>query len=233
MEFGLFKQVNQGRNFMNQVMPKQNPRQRVWLAIRKFKDDFTLVQVAEEGSMKEGSVRTYLQGLKKAGFIEVAFEEKVDGKGVKRIHYKLVRDVGYNAPTVDRDGGETKPAQVNKAMWNTLRITKKAVNAEELAALSSNDEVLISVLTANVYLQLLNAAGYLSVVEKSQNIAGKKAKYRLMEHMNTGPIPPQIQRAKQVFDPNTNQVMFSERPELEEELKHGTILLNEEEINDE
>jgi hypothetical protein len=42
--------------------------------------------------------------------------------------------------------------------------------------------------------------------------------------MNTGPKPPQIQRVKHVFDPNTNQVMFAERPELEEELKHGTIL---------
>lgn len=234
MQVNPFNQsTNQGRSSMNQAMPAQNPRQRVWLAIRKFKDDFTLLQVAKEGAMKEGSARTYLSGLRKAGFIEIAYEEQVDGKGVKRIHYKLVRDVGYNAPTIDRDGIETKPAQINKAMWNTLRILKKAINAEELAALSSNDEVSISVATANVYLQLLNSAGYLAVIEKHQNIAGKKTKYRLIEHMNTGPMPPQIQRAKQVFDPNTNTVMYSERPELEEEIKHGTILLNEEEINDE
>ncbi|OTG87673.1 hypothetical protein B9T31_04030 [Acinetobacter sp. ANC 4558] len=223
----------QGKGSMNKAIPTLNPRQRVWIAIRKFKNDFTLTQVSEEGSMKEGSARTYLMGLKKAGFIEVIYEQQVEGKGVKRNHYKLIRDVGYTAPTIDRDGVETKPAQVNKAMWNTLRILKKAINAEELAALSSNDEVSISIATANIYLQLLNSAGYLTVVEKHQNIAGKKTKYRLIEHMNTGPIPPQIQRAKQVFDPNTNQVMFSERPELEEELKHGTLLLTQEEIDDE
>ena len=51
--------------------------------------------------------------------------------------------------------------------------------------------------------------------------------------MDTGPNPPQIQRAKQVFDPNTNQVMFTERPELEEEMKHGTLLHEQEEMNDE
>ena len=234
MKFEQFNQsTNQGKASMNQAMPTQSPRQRVWLAIRKFKDDFTLLQVAQEGAMKEGSARTYLKGLEKAGYIKAAYEQQVEGKGVKRIHYKLMRDVGYTAPTIDRDGVETKPAQINKAMWNTLRILKKAINAEELAALSSNDEVSISVATANVYLQLLNSAGYLAVIEKHQNIAGKKTKYRLIEHMNTGPIPPQIQRAKQVFDPNTNTVMYSERPELEEEIKHGTILLNEEEINDE
>ena len=70
-------------------------------------------------------------------------------------------------------------------------------------------------------------------MKAAENITGKKAKYQLIEAMNTGPIPPQIQRAKQVFDPNTNQVMYSERPELEEELKHGTLLLTQEEIDDE
>ncbi len=82
-------------------------------------------------------------------------------------------------------------------------------------------------------MQLLHSAGYLRVTQKYQNITGKKSKYQLYEHMNTGPIPPQIKRAKQVFDPNTNKLMFSERPELEDEMKHGTLLLNEEEIHDE
>ena len=225
--------LTQKGKLMNKAVPQQSPRQRVWLAISKFKNDFTLLQVAEEGAMKETSTRDFITGLQRAGYIEVAYEQAISGKRVKRLHYRLIRDVGYNAPTVDRDGNETKPAQANKAMWNTLRILKRAINAEELAALSSNDELQIAVHTANSYLQLLHSAGYLRVTQKYQNITGKKSKYQLYEHMNTGPIPPQIQRAKQVFDPNTNKLMFSERPELEDEMKHGTLLLNEEEIHDE
>ncbi len=213
--------------------PTQSPRQRVWLAIRKFSTDFTLLQVAEEGQMKTTSARDYVRGLQNAGYIDIAFEQQVIGRRVKIIHYKLIRDVGYNAPTVNRDGTETNPAQANKAMWNTLRILKRPINADELVSLSSNDQLSISVFTANTYLQLLHDAGYLRLVKAAENIVGRKAKYQLIESMNTGPIPPQIQRAKQVFDPNTNQVMYSERPELEEEIKHGTLLLTQEEIDDE
>lgn len=234
MQVGLNSSIlTSGENLMNKAMPQQTPRQRVWLAIRKFKNDFTLLQVAEEGAMKESSARDFITGLQKAGYIQVAYEQPIVGKRVKRLHYKLVRDIGYNAPSVDREGFETKPAQANKAMWNTLRILKRAINAEELAALSSNDELNISITTANTYLQLLHSAGYLFIAQKHQNMTGKKAKYQLLERMNTGPIPPQIQRAKQVFDPNTNQLMYSERPELEEEIKHGTLLLNQEELEDE
>ena len=209
------------------IQPIQTPRQRVWLAIRKFSTDFTLLQVAEEGLMKTSSARDFVRGLQNAGYIDIAYEKQVIGRRVKVIHYKLVRDVGYTAPTVSRDGTETNPAQANKAMWNTFRILKRPINAEELVNLSCNDQLTISIFTANTYLQLLHDAGYLRLMKAAENITGKKAKYQLIEAMNTGPIPPQIQRAKQVFDPNTNQVMYSERPELEEELKHGTLLLTQ------
>ena len=218
---------------MNIGQPYQSPRQRVWTAIRKHRDEFTIQQVADIGQMKYDSTRDFITGLKKAGYIDIAYEKQVIGRRVKVIHYKLVRDVGYTAPTVSRDGTETNPAQANKAMWNTLRILKRPINAEELVNLSCNDQLTISIFTANTYLQLLHDAGYLRLMKAAENITGKKAKYQLIEAMNTGPIPPQIQRAKQVFDPNTNQVMYSERPELEEELKHGTLLLTQEEIDDE
>ena len=217
----------------NAIQPIQTPRQRVWTAIRKHRDEFTIQQVADIGQMKYDSTRDFITGLKKAGYIDIAYEKQVIGRRVKVIHYKLVRDVGYTAPTVSRDGTETNPAQANKAMWNTLRILKRPINAEELVNLSCNDQLTISIFTANTYLQLLHDAGYLRLMKAAENITGKKAKYQLIEAMNTGPIPPQIQRAKQVFDPNTNQVMYSERPELEEELKHGTLLLTQEEIDDE
>ena len=227
--------LTQWKNLMDAGQPYQSPRQRVWAAIRKHRNEFTIQQVAELGQMKYDSARDFITGLKNAGIIAEVRREKLPNmsKKIDLIFFQLVEDYGYNAPSVDRKGNLLgKKATVNKAMWNTLRITKQPVNAHELAALSSTDEQAVSVETADSYLRFLFHAGYLKVARAAHH-AVRKAKYLLLPHMNTGPIPPQIQRAKQVFDPNTNTLMYTERPELEEELKHGTLLLNQEEINDE
>lgn len=50
---------------------------------------------------------------------------------------------------------------------------------------------------------LLNT-GFLRVVQKADPVKGRIATYRLIR--NDGPKPPQIQRVKQVFDPNTGKV---------------------------
>lgn len=201
------------------------PRQRLWMQICSHRDDFTLVEVAHLAEMKEGSARSYVRGLELAGYIAKTYEEDIPNKRVKRVHYKLVKDTGFWGPSVDKEGNEVHPARINNAMWNTLRIHKTAMNAETLAALSDCDgELKISVGTANEYLRALYSAGYLALVQMAQNTAGKKAKYRLFDHMNTGPLSPQIQRAKQVFDPNKGQVVYRDQPELEEERLHGTKL---------
>lgn len=223
-----------GSNLMNAGQPYQSPRQRVWTAIRKHREEFTIKQVAELGQMKYDSTRDFITGLK-AGIIAEVRREKLPNmsKKIELIYFKLVEDYGYNTPSVDRQGNIlSKSATVNKAMWNTLRITKQPVNATELAAISSTDEQQVSIETADSYLRFLHHAGYLKIARAAHH-AVRKAKYRLLPGMDTGPIPPQIQRAKQVFDPNTNTVMYSERPELEEEIKHGTLLHEQEEMNDE
>lgn len=214
--------------------PYQAPRQRVWNAIRQHPNEFTVTQVAELGAMKYESAREFVTSLAKAKIVEVIRTEAVHNheKSIKKAFYKLTNDLGYTAPSVTKDGKILSKMTGNKAMWNVLRITKQSVNAHELINLASNDEISIKLETANEYLRTLHHAGYLVMTQPANN-AGGKAKYRLRPDMNTGPNPPQIQRAKQVFDPNTSKLMFTERPELEEELKHGTLLLNEEEINDE
>jgi hypothetical protein len=219
---------------MDAGQPYQSPRQRVWLAIRKNRDEFTIQQVADLGRMKYESTREFIASLVKAKIVKVIREEAVYNKpkSIKKAFYKLENDLGYSVPKVDKNGKLLSKMTGNKAMWNVLRITKQAVSAHELIRLASNDEIAIKLETANEFLRALKNAGYLTLVQPANN-AGGKAKYRLLPAMDTGPNPPQIQRAKQVFDPNTNTVMYSERPELEEEIKHGTILLNEEEINDE
>lgn len=219
---------------MKAGQPYQSPRQRVWAAIRKNSNEFTIEQVAELGQMKYESARGFVASLVKAKVVQILREAKVYGhsKSIRRKYFMLVNDLGYTVPSISKDGKLIASVTGNKAMWNTLRITKQAVNAHELVQLASNDEISIKLETANEYLRALHHAGYLTLTQPANN-AGGKAKYKLLPGMDTGPIPPQIQRAKQVFDPNTNTVMYSERPELEEEIKHGTLLHEQEEMNDE
>lgn len=219
---------------MKAGQPYQSPRQRVWAAIRKNSNEFTIEQVAELGQMKYESARGFVASLVKAKVVQILREAKVYGhsKSIRRKYFMLVNDLGYTVPSISKDGKLIASVTGNKAMWNTLRITKQAVNAHELVQLASNDEISIKLETANEYLRALHHAGYLTLTQPANN-AGGKAKYQLLPGMDTGPIPPQIQRAKQVFDPNTNTVMYSERPELEEEIKHGTLLHEQEEMNDE
>lgn len=208
----------------NKKQPYQTPRQRVWLAIRKHADEFTIQQVADLGDMKYDSTRDFLTGLRRAGVIKELRRERkpYSGSHIQIIFYTLVNDLGYTAPSVDRQGNILTPRPINRAMWNTLRITNQPLNAHELASLSSNDELIVSTDTADRYLRLLHEAGYLKIAVTSHH-AVRKAKYMLLPHMNTGAKPPQIQRVKQVFDPNLNETMYSERPELDEETQHGVL----------
>ena len=230
------KKIELGNPIMNTGQPYQSPRQRVWLAIREHRDEFTIQKVATQGQMKYESAREFVNCLNKAGIVVVISSTPVHHEKcvVKQKVFKLVRDLGGTVPTVSKTGEIQSKQTGTKAMWNTLRITKNPMNYVELARISSNDELEITELTAREYMRFLYEAGYLRIVSESSTTgAGVKRKYQLLPGMDTGPNPPQIQRAKQVFDPNTSTVMYSERPELEEEIKHGTILLNEEEINDE
>jgi hypothetical protein len=142
---------------------------------------------------------------------------------VKQRVYKLINDLGYTVPEITGSGEIVKTITGNKLMWNTLRITRESFDADELACIASTEEVTIAPSTANAYLQALHKAGYLMITKESSTLGGK-TKYRLLAGKNTGPCPPQLQRAKQIFDPNINQVVFSESLQLEEEIKHGTLL---------
>lgn len=205
----------------NKKDPYSPPRQRVWLAIRDNAEQFTIHQVADLGSMTYESTRHFVSQLKKAGLVEILDCEKP--KSLQLINQKffhLVKDVGYHYPKMTSSGKLLTSVTANKAMWNTLRITNNALNSDELARVSSNEDISVKETTAKNYLIALHQAGYLQRVQEA-NVIGGKAKYMLIPSMNTGPQPPQIQRTKRVFDQNTQEVMFIERPELDDEIKNG------------
>lgn len=208
---------------MNSKTPYEPPRQRVWTAIRENSQAFTIQQVSELGFMTYESTRSFVNQLKKAGFVKVKDTTPLfhDNCVVKQKTYELIKDTGYHYPRMKKSG-EVIGITGNKAMWNSLRILNKAVSADELAIMSSNEVLTVKASTANSYLQSLHQAGYLTRVQEA-NVKGGKAKYVLIPSMNTGAEPPQIQKTKQVFDPNKKEIMFLERPDLQEEVDSGTL----------
>lgn len=200
----------------------RTPRQKMWDAIRENLNDFTLEQVRAAANMKLDAARDYLTGLVKAGFC-IKTHEQPFNTGSSLIapqqaqavyHYKLVRDCGNEAPRVTRAGKLVVDVGMkNEAMWRVLRICG-AVTPRQLAALASNDVIVVSEETANTYLRFLCRAEYLTLVQDAKpNV--RQAKYKLLNSKNTGAKPPQIQRTKRVFDPNVGSVVYSECPDDE------------------
>ena len=187
----------------NKKQPYLPPRQRVWLAIRDNAQEFTIQQVADLGFMNYESTRSFVNQLEKAGIIQVTHIKPMfhDNCKVKQKFFCLLNDVGYHYPKMTKSGELITGVTANKAMWNTLRIQKKAMNSDELALFSSNDALTVKEPTASSFLLSLYQAGYLQRVQEA-DVTGGKAKYILLPRMNTGAQPPQIQKTKQVFDQN-------------------------------
>lgn len=218
-----------------QVLGLLTPRERLWAEIRKSPDTFTVERVAHAAQMKLDAARCYVRGLARAGFLEVAAERvergnslfKAGGKPMPTKHYRLVRDTGSEAPRVNRDGTLVAATTANQAMWTTLRICG-AVDYRLLALNASTPECKVEEETARSYLKALDAAGYLDVIaERTYGAEAHAKQYRLKPHMNTGPKAPQVQRTKRVWDPNLAEVVYQERPELEEERREGLLPVEE------
>lgn len=196
------------------------PRQRVWEAIRRQREAFTQPSIAEAVRGLESIIKDYFQCLLNGRYIEVISEEAVGPGIAKRRTYRLVRDNGVEAPRLTRSGEEVTQGAGTEAMWGTMHrlFEKHDFNWSELAAFASTEKAPISQDTAKKYVRFLHQAGYLrcTVPEKLGRNA-QQARFRLISTMYTGPRAPMIQRAHQVYDPNTNRVMWTEPKGVEHE----------------
>lgn len=186
-------------------------RQRLWEAIRQQRDDFTALGVASKADTDLGTANTYIQSLAKAKVIEVTQLNR--GAGHDK-HWKLIKDVGIDAPRLTRDGKPVTQGLANESMWRTMRMIRD-FTFHELAALASSSEVTVAPGTARAYVKHLEAAGYLHVVTKGQGrgAGGIPTRYRFNPARNSGPRPPMIQRTKTVYDPNLGKVVWQEEPD--------------------
>ena len=156
-------------------------------------DTFTAKEL--DVKLDASSIREYLSALCKAGYLELVSGSK---RGESNT-YRLVNDCGAEAPRLRKDGSPVTQGQGRLQMWNAMRIIKQ-FTAVDLAFNASTDEHSVAIGEATAYCQTLDKAGYLI---KNGHL------YRLLPAMWTGPQPPQIQRTRQVYDPNLKRVVWS------------------------
>ncbi len=176
-------------------------RDAVWSAIRKLRI-FTVRDLTMETTLQEDTVRSYVTGLRNAGFLAEAGEKKSGVRGIagKAKLWKLVKDAGIDTPRVRKDGTLVVQGIGRMQMWRTMRIIG-TFSALSLAVNASTEDCQVAEETAKEYIIFLHRAGYLGRIYKGR--------YRLLPSRYTGPKPPMIQRVKQVWDANLKKVMWS------------------------
>lgn len=179
---------------------KKDSRQAVWNIVRQLRTDFTIADIAAKTKMAADTIRDYLNGLEKAEYLK-----GVPGQAIGTAkRYSLIKDAGFDAPRVKRDGKPCKRGAGNEQMWRTMRILKTFTCAE-LAVNASTTKHQVKESTAVDYCGDLLKAGYLRVVSGHGPVA---VTYRLIR--NTGPKPPIVQRIKQIYDQNQQKVVWTE-----------------------
>lgn len=177
-------------------------RQLVWDALkaeaRAEAGRLTLTVLADRARVDRKTAADFLAGLVAAGYVD-RVEDAVLGCPT----FRLVRDGGFHAPRVRKDGTMVTQGVGVTNMWRSMRIMR-VFTAPEIAQIATTPAVTVTEATAQSYIGMLFATGFLKVIEKANPVKDRKASYRLVR--NTGPKPPMIQRVKRVYDPNTGQV---------------------------
>lgn len=175
-------------------------RQRMWEAMRSHAEGFTGYQIARRSKVNDATVRSYIQSLEKAGFLE----RTAGADHFLEQTLRLIKDIGAEAPAVTRQGKPSSAGLGNEAMWRTLRIlgTLSARQLAEHASVSAT----VSLWSARSYLKWLTRAGYVELIVDKPG--GHNAQYRMISSRYSGPRPPMVQRDGKLYDQNLGQVVF-------------------------
>ncbi|RWR26818.1 hypothetical protein D2T29_19770 [Sinirhodobacter populi] len=175
-------------------------RQAVWDALRETGSQWrTILGLSDQLRIARKTVDDYLIGLAAAGYVE---RRNLDDR-YQTVEVRLIRDLGYHAPRVRKDGTPVTQGAGVTNMWRSMRLLG-TFNIIDISAHSTTPSVSVALETAQSYCSILLATGYLRVVTKADPVKGRRAVYRLIR--DDGPKAPMIQRVKQVYDPNTGAV---------------------------
>lgn len=171
-------------------------RQAAWRSIRELgaRGDFVAADVALASKAGPYAVQDYLKLLVKAQILERTPGER---NPLQRPSiYRLLRDLGVDAPKVLADGSIDDRPTAQERLWAAMK---------SLGEFRYRDLMLtagVPLNSATGYVQRLAKAGYLAP-------GSRRGTYRLRREMNTGPRPPAIRRDKTVFDLNLGRKVGS------------------------
>lgn len=175
----------------------KEPRQRIWEEVRKLrKFGFGDLRGELSGAIQPDTIRVYLRSLVAAGYVTASLSGQ-------RTVYELTKDCGVEAPRLRKDGTAVTMGLAQEQLWRTLQILRTPMTPLQLAAQASTPEVRVHEVAARDYLENLCRAGYLQ-----RQGEGARAKYQLEPGHNSGPRAPQVQRIRQVYDPNWDRVVW-------------------------
>lgn len=189
-------------------------RERIWAVIRRLKT-FTGPQLQGElkGFVPLNTIRSYLQGLEMAGYIEFSGTRKNKTSGGTVNCYKLINNCGVEAPRVRKDGSPVLQGIWREQLWRTMKILK-TFSFRELAIASSTEEHGVKESDTRRYVQFLHQAGYVNLINKETTTT--PVRYRFNPRKDTGPKPPQVQRLKTLYDPNLEKIVYQEGVNVDE-----------------
>lgn len=172
-------------------------RQEIWAAIRACREAIAVGPLVRTTGLHRSTITRYLNALTRAGYLE--HEPAATGLPGK---WALRTDAGYHAPRIRPDGTDVELGEASAQLWRGMDILKEFSYLDLVQGAS----ITIPHETAKAYCKFLLACGYLRVIEPTNYRRGRIARYRLIR--NLGPIPPQIQRVKRIYDPNTGEVFW-------------------------
>ena len=181
----------------------------MWATMRKLKT-FTskdlLGAVNKTIPVKDRTVKLYVDRLLKGHYLMV--KASINESGYRREHvYELINDVGIDTPQLTMDGTPSPQGMAREQLWRSMRIMGD-FDARDLMLAASTERKAIRISVAVEYIKHLYDAGYLAkTTECSRGVSPRRARYRFLPSMFSGPKPPQVQQVKQVFDPNLGKVM--------------------------
>jgi hypothetical protein len=198
------------------------PRDRLWAAMRRFRcgEPFSVAEImllagvrGDEaldlgGAARADSTIDYIRGLTAAGILEDAGARPIDRPVRELRWFRLVKDVGVEAPRVDKQGRPVTQGIGCAQMWRAMRALKGEFGARELSIAASTEAHVVEHATAKRYARELARAGYLQVTKESAGGRGAERLYRFVKSRYTGPRAPMITAQKQVMDGNTGEIVY-------------------------
>ena len=191
-------------------LDKRDPRRtrdNMWKVMMEL-GTFTVKDISYKTMLHTGTISAYLIGLEAAGYVTVA-REQIRPNQTKNTYAIVKRQL--ETPRVNKDGSEISQGRGTENMWRSMRMLKTFKPSDLIAAAATADTE-IKLATAKDYITHLHRAGYLAIV--AQSSPGIQATYRILPSRISGPYPPQIQRVKQVYDPNLQKVVWPIKEEL-------------------